>query len=210
MLPLGIFIKGNMLRAAAQSCTMYGTASDPLTAQQFKDLRTTFARALWRSNYMASAITSLLVTNRGALDPAVGMTEKIVVSWKKQLLGGRIPDHPIWQKPVSKAHQHMGPIHLYRKTMESIGWLALDPGKVVLPDGQIKEADHWDEFVQEAVDAARQREWTRAAKTRPRYKSVEKGVDEDTTTRLLEKLKEKDLPQGRNTYHHPLGWGLDT
>ena len=31
-LPLGFVVKGSMLRAAAQSCTMYGTASDPLTA----------------------------------------------------------------------------------------------------------------------------------------------------------------------------------
>ena len=84
---MGFVVKGSMLRAAAQSCTMYGTASDPLTAQQIKDLRIAFARALWKGKFMASTITSLLVSNRGALDPAVGMTKKVTVNWKRQLVG---------------------------------------------------------------------------------------------------------------------------
>ena len=39
---------------------------------------------------------------------------------------------------------------------------------------------------------ARQREWTKAAKTRKHYKGAEKGVDETTTKRWLTNLKKKN------------------
>ena len=48
-LPSGVVLKGNMLKMASLACCMHGTASDPLTQQQVKDLRTAFSRALWQN-----------------------------------------------------------------------------------------------------------------------------------------------------------------
>eukprot|EP00919_Chromeraceae_sp_WS-2016_P079427 GHVR01187986.1.p2 GENE.GHVR01187986.1~~GHVR01187986.1.p2 ORF type:complete len:147 (+),score=12.55 GHVR01187986.1:847-1287(+) len=65
ILPLGIVIRGNMLRAASMACTLHGSTSDPITQAQIKDLRTAFSRALLKTKYMASSITALLITSRG-------------------------------------------------------------------------------------------------------------------------------------------------
>ena len=73
-LPVGFIMKGNMLKAASLACCMHGTASDPLTQGQMKDLRTAFSRSLWKNKFLASTITAILVATEGALDPGVAMT----------------------------------------------------------------------------------------------------------------------------------------
>ena len=127
---------------------MHGTASDPLTQQQVKDLRTAFPRALWQNKFMASTVTAILIASEGALDPGIAMTKKIVVNWKRQLAGGNLQQHEIWQTPHSKAYQHLGPIQLYRKTMASLGWEAIGPW-TVQTDGQgtTRNILDWDDFV---------------------------------------------------------------
>ena len=85
-------------------------------------------------------------------------------------------------KPLSGAHQHLGPINLHRKTIASLGWEARDPWTVITEEGgEPRSILDWDEFVPEVMDSARQREWKRAAKTRKHYKGTEKGVDEGVT-----------------------------
>jgi len=147
-LPTGVVIKGNMLKMASLACCMHGTASDPLTQQQAKDLRTAFSRALWQNKFMASTVTAILIASEGALDPGIAMTKKIVVNWKRQLAGGNLQQHAIWETPHSKAYQHLGPIQLYRKTMASLGWEAIDPWTVQVDDqGTTKNILDWDDFI---------------------------------------------------------------
>ena len=88
-----------MLKAASLACCMHGTASDPLTQGQMKDLRTAFSRSLWENKFMASTITAILVATEGALDPGVAMTKRIIVNWRKQLDAGNIQYHALWENP---------------------------------------------------------------------------------------------------------------
>ena len=175
-LPTGVVLKGNMLKMASLACCMHGTASDPLTQQQVKDLRTAFSRALWQNKFMASTVTAILIASEGALDPGIAMTKKIVVNWKRQLAGGNLQHHDIWSTPHSRAYQHLGPIQLYRKTMASLGWVAIDPWNVRVDEqGTVKNILDWDDFVPQVMENARQREWTKAAKTRKHYRGAEKA-----------------------------------
>ena len=143
---------------------------------------------------MASSVTAILIASEGALDPGIVMTKKTVVNWQRQLGIGNIQNHSIWDQDHSSAHQHLGPIQLYRKTIAPIGWKAKDPWTVqVDEEGTTKNVLEWDEFVPQVMEEARQREWTKPAKTRNHDKGAEKGVDEVTTKQLLKKLTKRTL-----------------
>ena len=96
---------------------------------------------------MASTVTAILIASEGAPDPGIAMTKKIVVNWKRQLAGGNLQHHDIWSTPHSRAYQHLGPIQLYRKTMASLGWVAIDPWNVQVDEqGTVKNILDWDDF----------------------------------------------------------------
>eukprot|EP00972_Heterocapsa_arctica_P043738 6456465-Heterocapsa_arctica.AAC.1 len=76
--------------------------------------------------------------------------------------------------------------------MKQLGWTDNTPTNIIYHKKQTRNLYDWQEFVYDGIKRARQHTWEKCAKNRPKYKGVERGVDEHTTRKYYQKLAQKE------------------
>eukprot|EP00972_Heterocapsa_arctica_P112953 16434618-Heterocapsa_arctica.AAC.1 len=84
--------------------------------------------------------------------------------------------------------------------MKELEWVDNTPTNITDHNGITRDIGEWPSFVRDGIDRARQLAWEKAAKSKPNYKGVEKGVDAFTTRKLYNYLAQKQ-PMNAGALH---------
>jgi hypothetical protein len=90
-----------------------------------------------------------------------------------------------------------------------LGWKDNSPPNITDHNGITRDLKDWHDFVHEGIKRARQLAWMKNAKTRQKYKGIERGVDEATTRKHYLKLSQND-PMKAGALHTILADGVWT
>eukprot|EP00972_Heterocapsa_arctica_P025261 3721167-Heterocapsa_arctica.AAC.1 len=84
--------------------------------------------------------------------------------------------------------------------MKELGWVDNTPTNITDHNNITRELSEWPSCVKDGTNRARQLAWEKAAKSRPMYNGVEKGMDEFTTRKLYNYLAQKQ-PMNAGALH---------
>ena len=204
ILPFAVPDKTTVIKSAGLARTHYGVATDPINIRQYRAIRGVIKGALWGGKTSSSPTTSLLLADKGELEPWTLTVKRTMANWVRQLSAG-LPNVVIesWNDLPTGGNRSAGPVDGFKRILKDLGWSTQGPDSIKDEGGFVRRITEWKNFAVDAVYRARQVLWQKAGASRGNYDGAQEGVDERTTGAIMRKMFKKRSQEGRSHAHCP-------